>query len=283
MFRLFVENEKGEQLELTNSLAYVVKSIEGIDPPDAVLNLYKVAGVDGTNFNSATLDNRVITLTLAVNGPAEENRLNLYRFFQTKKKVRLYFLIDSLEVYIDGYGQNMPIQYFAIKEVVQVSIVCNDPYFHLATARVSEYGSGSNALFEFPFEIPEGGIEFSTVQSGNMLTVYNEGNIECGLVVHIKASGSASNPRFYNGNTDQFFGLTTSMQNGDEIIIDTRPKKKSAVRIRSGVRTNLISSRMSGSSWVEVAQGENLFSVSASSGLSNLLFEFEVEGNIQGV
>ena len=34
MFTLIAENEYGEQLELTNNPAYVIKSIAGLDPPD---------------------------------------------------------------------------------------------------------------------------------------------------------------------------------------------------------------------------------------------------------
>ena len=84
MFSLTAENSRGEQLVLTQNPAYVITSIDGLNPPDAVLNLYKQAGADGMVYNSATLDARQMILTMAVNGPAEENRIALYRYFQTK-------------------------------------------------------------------------------------------------------------------------------------------------------------------------------------------------------
>ena len=86
MFTLIAENKYGEQLELTHSEAYVITNIDGIDPPEAVINSTRNAGADGSVFNSAYVDNRVITITLAINAPAELNRINLYKYFKSKQK-----------------------------------------------------------------------------------------------------------------------------------------------------------------------------------------------------
>ena len=67
MFKLSVENKYGEVLELSQNPAYVIKLIDGIDPPDAVINTARNANADGSVFNSAYIDNRTITITLAIN------------------------------------------------------------------------------------------------------------------------------------------------------------------------------------------------------------------------
>lgn len=282
MFQLYAESERGQKQELTNNPAYEIQSIDGLDPPDAVLNLYKVAGVDGTSFNSATLANRQITLTIAINHPAEENRNALYRYFQTKRSARLYFSDELKEVYIDGYVQNITIPFFGKKQLFQVTMICNDPYFHYAIPLEYSFGDGVNPGFEFPFEIPAGGIEFSTLESGSVFEVNNPAG-ECGIVIRFMASGSVSNPRVYNGDTDEFIGVTTTMQSGDEIVINTRTGAKSIKRIRGASVTNMISYKMSGSSWIRLLPGENTFSLSASSGSSNLICIIQIEGEIEGV
>lgn len=38
MFTLIAENKYGQQLELTHNDAYVITNIDGLDPPDAVIN-----------------------------------------------------------------------------------------------------------------------------------------------------------------------------------------------------------------------------------------------------
>ena len=109
-------------------------------------------------YNSATLDARQMILTMAINGPAEENRIALYRYFQTKKTVRLYYSNDNFKVYIDGYVQNMTVDYFGQKQIAQITIICTDPFFHYAVPLETVFGDGDVALFEFPFSAPAAGL-----------------------------------------------------------------------------------------------------------------------------
>lgn len=283
MFNLIAENERGEQLVLTQNPAYVITSIEGLDPPDAVLNLYKQAGADGMVFNSATLDARQLIITMAVNGPAEINRRALYRYFQTKKYIRVYYKNDSIDVYADGYTQNMTVAYFEQKQIVQITIICTDPYFHLTTPSITYYNPNDTALFEFPFSIPAAGIPFSEVNTYDMATVYNPGNIDTGMIIRFIASGAVTNPKVSHGESSTFFGVTTSMQSGDIITVDTRTGHKAVTRNRGGVITNLMADRTTGSSWIQCVPGDNTFSITASSGSTDLLVELEVIGDIEGV
>lgn len=153
MFSLTVQNKYGEQLELTHNAAYAITEIDGIDPPDAVINTTKNAGADGSVFNSAYVNDRQITITLVVNAPAEVNRLNLYRYFKTKFPVRLYYSNKSRNVYIDGYVQNITVGYFEQKQTVQIVIFCPRPQFNGVNESVQEFAT-VESLFEFPFEVP---------------------------------------------------------------------------------------------------------------------------------
>ena len=77
MYTLTAENKYGERLELTHNPCYDITEIDGLYPPEAVINSTKTAGMDGAVFNSAYMNSRTITITLMVNGPAEENRIQL--------------------------------------------------------------------------------------------------------------------------------------------------------------------------------------------------------------
>ena len=77
MFTLKAENIYGQKIELTHNDAYVIENVIGLDPPDGVINTTRNASADGSIFNSSYVDNRTITITLAINAPAEENRIEL--------------------------------------------------------------------------------------------------------------------------------------------------------------------------------------------------------------
>ena len=107
--------------------------------------------------------------------------------------------------------------------------------------------------------------------------------MESGIIVEITASGSVTNPLVYHVNTDTFFKVTTSLQSGDKLIIDTITDQKSVKRIRSGSTTNLIASRAIGSTWLQADPGMNEFTLKADSGVANMTATIRFTTNIEGV
>ena len=282
MFTLIAENQYGEQLELTNNPAYSVINIDGLNPPDAIINSLQRAGHDGSVFNTAFVDNRQIIIDIAINGPACGNRNELFRFFRTARRTRLIYHNDLHDVYIDGWCQNAPVQYFGQKQVFQATLICPDPFWHGLTEVIGQT-DGVEALFEFPFSIEEAGIPFSEYVSGGGAFIWNPGNVESGIIVEITASGAVTNPLVYHVNTDTFFKVTTSLQSGDKLIIDTITDQKSVKRIRSGSTTNLIASRAIGSTWLQADPGMNEFTLKADSGVANMTATIRFTTNIEGV
>ena len=93
----------------------------------------------------------------------------------------------------------------------------------------------------------------------------------------------ASNPKIWHANTDTFFKVNTTLQNGDRLVINTNVDEKAITRFRGSSKTNLIASRDSGSSWIGADTGNNVFVLSASSGLSNLVANITIVTNLEGV
>lgn len=282
MYSLTVENAKGEQLQLTQNPDYVITNIDGLHPPDAIINMMERAGHDGTLFNSAKVDYRQIILNIAINSDACQNRNYLYRFFQTARPVRLIYNNDLRGVYIDGYVQNAPIGFFEPKQNIQITIICPDPFWH-SVVDVEGMTDGMENLFEFPFSIPSGGIPFSEYYGGNSAHIWNPGTVESGIIIEIRASGAATNPRIYHQNTDTYFKVNTSLQSGDILLINTMTDHKQVKRKRGSTTTNLIASRDLGSTWLVMDPGENVYTLSASTGVSNLTCQISSVTNIEGV
>lgn len=281
MYELKVENRYGKSLTLTNNPSYVITSVEGIDPPDAVINWVRNAGTDGGVYNSAYADNRLITITIAINPGAEDNRHQLYRYFKSKEPVRVYYTTETRELYIDGYVQNFSVGLFQKKQIAQISILCLDPMFKGARESATNL-SQVTPLFEFPFDIDSVGIPFSELGEIAETLVNNYGDMETGAIITLSAIGSCANPMIINVDTNEFFKVNDSLTTGDKIIIDTRKKHKSVKKVSGGVTTNIIGLVESGSSWLTVAPGGSYFTVEATD-LENLMCLFEVDELYEGV
>lgn len=282
MFELKVENKYGEVLTLSQNPNYAVKSIDGIDPPDAVINTARNANADGSVFNSAYVDNRTITITLAINQPTEANRIALYKYFKSKYPVAIYFKNDSRDVVINGYVQSIPIGYFEKKEIFQVTIFCPEPFFE-GVEREAASSLTAEALFEFPFDISIP-IPFSEQNGDRETLVMNEGDVETGALFKIHAIGNVVNPAIVNVDTNERFAFNITLQQGDEIILNTVKKQKSVKLIRSnGTVSNLLPDVAAGATWFELKPFENIFTMTASSGIYNMNLYIDVRDKFQGV
>lgn len=282
MFNFIAQNKYGQQLELTNNAAYTISEIDGLDPPDSTINTTKNAGTDGSVYNSSYVNDRVITITLSINSPAERNRINLYKYFKAKFPVRLYYQNNTRNVYIDGYVQSIQIGYFEKKQTAQIVVNCPKPYFNDINSIATNFHT-TLPLFEFPFSIPKSGVEFSIFSSYVEKNIISISDIDIGMIITITAVGSVENPTIYNSETNDFIKLNFTMQDGDEITIDTIMGEKSVTLLREGVTTNLIGSLVNGSTWLQLEPSDNLFLVTADANSDHMNVYFTVTNQYEGV
>ena len=283
MYTLIVQNKYGQQIELTHNAAYTIYNIEGLDPPDAQINTTHNAGYDGSVFNSAYEKNRLITITMTIESPAESNRIALYKYLKTKMPVRLFYKNGQRDVYIDGTVQSMQINYFQIKQVIQIAILCTEPNFSGKDYDVQEFISVTDA-FEFPFSIEEGTpIAFSEITTDQEKSIINSGDLETGVIITIEAIGTVENPKIYDVDDGTFIILNVTMQDGDVITINTRKGEKSVILHRAGTDTNLIGAMQRNSSWIQLQPGDNVFTTSADQLPENMMVTFTVINQYQGV
>lgn len=282
MYQLIVENEKGEQLRLTNNHYYDVIMAEGTNPPSANINTSAVVGIDGTRFNSSRIGQRNIVLTINIHHPIERNRLELYRYFRVKRYVKLYYKNSFLDVYTTGYVETFENNPWSQLQQPQISIICPNPFW-LSNSETTVAFSNSVALFEFPFSISSSGIEFSRLENIVTATI-NAGEIETGGIIECRATDDdILNPKFYNRTTNQFFGVNCTMQEGDIITVNTQKGEKSVSLLRSGAKINLLSARSSGSEWITFEPGENIVSYGADSGANKLRVKLSLVQRFEGV
>ena len=282
MYRLIVENEKGERLELTNNRNYNVLDVAGTNPPAARINTSEIAGIDGSKMNSANINQRNIVITLAIQPPIEDNRLTLYKFFRVKRRIRIFCKNKRRDVYIDGYVESFENNPWTQQQQPQISIICPQPFWMSTTETHIDF-SESIALFEFPFSISSAGIEFSQLATIQTTTVY-AGEVETGAIIEFAArDNGVKNPALYNHTTGQFIKIDITMQQNDLITINTNTGEKSAKLLRDGVTTNIISSIADGSSWVKFDAGENDVDFSADERDDDLIVRLSLLQKFDGV
>ena len=259
-----IENERGEVLDFSVSPRYLAM-LTGTGPPAATINRAKVSVADGTRFNSATVNERELLLTVYILRDIARARQKLYRFITTKSRVKIYYQADGLDVYIEGYVETAEINPWEQNQNVQVSIICPMPFWQDVDSTYTD-ASQVSKLFEFPFAIEEAGIELSTVNTGTSTLIENDGTVEAGVTFVITATVRSSNPRVHNLSTGEFIGVHTTLEPGDQLEICTVVGSKRVTHIRGGVRTNYINTLMMGSSWLQMVVGANEYSYTVDDG-----------------
>lgn len=281
MFDLSVRNKYGQVLSLTRNTNYTIVSIEGLDPADASVNFTRNAGGDGSSYNSAYVDNKVIIINLAIESPVEDNRINLYKYFKNKYPVRLFYKNGSRDVYIDGYCKTTHIGFFDKKQIAQITIECPDPFFIGRDNQMIEF-SNVEKLFEFPFSIIEP-IPFSEIVSDYEKSLLNYGDIEVGFEIHLKANSSVTNPGLLNTETGEYMKISFIIDSGEEIYINTKTDEKTIKYVSNGVSNDILQYMIQGSSWLTLTPGDNLFMVTADFGADNLEAYCIINDKYEGV
>ena len=269
MFSFAIENAKGNRLRLSNNPNYSLISITGLEPASANINTAVNASFDGSTFKSARLENRNIVIMLAIENAVETNRIELYKFIKVKDEITVFYSNSTRDVYIKGYVESMSIGFFDMKQAVQISVICPNPFFKNAE-ETQENFSSIHGLFEFPFSIEEAGIPFSEIETDQEVNIINKGDVATGMIIEFRAIGSVTNPALYNVDTGKFIRLNETMSDGDVIQINTIRGEKGVVKISGGSVTNILNKLDDASSWLMLDTGDNVMMFTAQAGAVNL-------------
>lgn len=282
MFTLKIENRFGDVLELTHNKNYVVTKIDGLNPPKAKINLSDIAGMNGSLFNSAKAETRNIVLTVLPQNPVERNRLALYKYAQVAQWCKIYYSNGSVDVQIEGYVETVEGSLFSRPQSFQISIICPQPYFE-GLHEIYNDISSLVANFEFPFSIDSSGVEFSYVNHDVLSTVTNIGDVETGLSIYITARGEVVNPVIYDATSGGSIGLNVTLQNRDQVIINTNSGSRSVKLVSGATETNIIDKVDPDPTWFILHPGENIFSYDADSGVDLMFIVFRHRTKYGGV
>lgn len=272
MFELKIENANGQELTLTqNESNYQVYQIDGLNPPMAQINTSKVAGMDGSKFNSSKLQERNVVIYIKLHGDIEANRLKLYSYFPTSQYCKIYYKNGSRNVFVEGYVETNEVTPFTNNERMQVSIICPYPYFKDLNEIVTDI-SKVIKKFIFPFSINiDYPIPFSTIELNQVTNVINNSESETGLIINVNFNDDVSKLEIRNTDTGENMILNYNFLEDDYLLIDCNKGSKRITLTREGAEYNLIPYLQRGSTFFQVRAGDNKFTYLADDGSSDQL------------
>jgi len=284
MFELILENAEGDQINFAQNSAFTVVDIQGLNPPSAIINTSQMALMDGGKFNSSKLNMRSINAAFAIEYQAAKNRIEVFKVLKSKQWIKLTYNGQYRQVYCEGYIQSIDISYFEMKQIVTCAILCPSPYFREAQMVVNEL-LNIISTFHFPFSsTAEPQITFGYISNDIGITIDNDGDVECGMIIELYARDAVSNPTVFNYLTREFIGLKFDMQQADLITLDTRQGQKTATLLRGAVESNIFNFVIQGSTWLQLSPNGDTFVYEVGSGASgDLLVTFKHENLYEGV
>lgn len=234
MYTASLENSRGDVIQLTGREAdYQVYKIDGLNPPSAGINIASATYKDGGYFNGSKLETRNIVIYVKINGDAEYNRLELYKYCPTKENVTFYYSNGSRDVFIDGYVDSVECDPFDRSEEAQISIVCPDPYFK--------------------------DIDMNTVTISGTTTIVNDSDSKSGILIEATAAGAVDTLSINNGTIGYFTLSDLGAVSGDVISINSAGTKY-VRKTHSGTTSSIAGKIDSGSTFLTLVPGNNAFS-----------------------
>lgn len=263
-----IENARGEMLNLSADPRYE-PILQNAGPAPATVNRTKRRGAPGARYNSSSVNERNLLLTVEFKRDIAAARMNLYRFIQTGGYLKIYYQADGLDVWIDGYVESAEVDPWTADEKLAASIICPQPYWSDVLETYTD-ASAVTALFAFPFAISEAGAPLSSLKRNSSVVIHNSGSVDTGVIFVLTATLPTQNPRIYNLTTGEFIGFDTELQAGDKLVINTNYGQKSVVHVRDGVETNYIDTLADGFTWLQMAVGANEYTYTVTDGETSL-------------
>lgn len=306
MFELRLENINKTIVDLNDGERYEVISVSGLNPPSASLFTSKSPNRKGLKHNGSTLNERVVVIQIKLHGDIEASRNALYEWVEPEQYCKIYYRNGLKNVYCEGYVQDCPIDLFTDNEVVNVEILCGDPYLKDIQEIIVDI-SNFVRNFAFPFAIsherqisvasknPDGtdavtyyneGIPFSILKDDNITSVFNAG-AETGVQFAIRCDEPIKSIVIFDAdNTTRQFKIEyeDAFQTGWQIVINTEGSPKTCKAIKSdGTVLNILRYVKGNPTWFTLKKGNNRFGYLANGGEADVTISIAFTNKYTGV
>lgn len=283
MFELRIENSNANIVDLNDGERYEVLSVSGLTPPSASLFTSKSPNRKGLKHNGSTLNERVVVIQVKLLGNVEESRNALYMWTEPEQYAKIYYQNGTKNVYCEGYVEACDADMFSDNEVMNVEILCGDPYLKDIQEMIVEI-TNNVKQFVFPFAIDSAGVPFSTLKDNNITSVVNAG-AETGMQFAIRCTEPITSIVIFDAdNTARQFKIEYSFPIDWQIIINTEGSPKTCKAIKpDGTVVNILRYVKGNPTWFTLKKGNNRFGYIANDGAAAVEMSIGFTNKYMGV
>lgn len=258
----------------SHSAPFILKKFN----PKTSVNIYssKGSGQNGSTYFGNDLNEGDLPLEFAIKTASQMDYLKL--------KKKLYQLFNPLLgegriVYFDGLVEKtitcIPEELPFIVDINThvgegtIDLTAHNPFWTDLTEQKHEITLWV-PNFSFPLELSSEGMEIGYRSEILTANANNVGDVETGMRIVFKALASVTNPSLVNINTKEQIKINTTMLKGQTITITTGYGEKRVISKMAGIESNLFNSLAAGSTFLQLAPGDNLFRYNADDGIDYL-------------
>jgi len=262
-------------MELGNSAPFILTKIDLGSLKTTILTS-KSPGQDGKTHHGTFLDERILPIEGAIVGDTLEDmyrkRQKLCSIFNPKIKGTLTYINNASEHVINCIVDSSPTFREQIDDMQEflIQFYCPNPFWMDLIEEKEEIALWVGD-FHFPLIIPPEGIIMGHRVSNLIVNAKNRGDVECGMRIEFKALATVVNPSLFDVYTRKYIKIKRTLNAGDKLVVNTNFGNKRVEMIRSnGVKQNVFYYIDLNSTFLQLAQGDNLFRYDAEKGLDNL-------------
>ncbi|MDT2483138.1 distal tail protein Dit [Enterococcus avium] len=291
MYEIVYTSGENENVSFSVRPPFVVTKKQGFGAVENAITTEEQYGLDGAVLVSERLEKRDLTIKGEIVAESSEDLVNyrkeLIRVFNPKTPGTLIYRQNDHEYQIDVLVVKAPETDDPEKNLTltyTISLLALDPYWE----DMSRYNSliplaVATKKHLWPLEIFSG-YEFSTLNSGEIVEIKNDGDVDVGGTFYFTLGSEASDPEVYNVITQEYFKFKGAYPAGTRFkLVTTRGKKEAVMTDPNSQDTNAMPLRDPGSTFIQLAKGSNYLQVRATSGVGNVIVQLDFQPLVGGV
>lgn len=265
--KLIYTNERGEKIEFSIDSPYFVNVSNDVTGISDVKNkIYTSSSMEqhGETYISQKIEARDINIKGSIRATDRDKIVELRRKAQKVLNPALQgtltYVYKNVVRVIDCRIDNTPI--FNRKKVFcnfTIQFYCSSPFWketHEDTKNVALWVP----TLEFELEIDEeDGIEFGYREPSVIVDVYNNGDVDTGMRIEFRATGTLYNPILLNVNTGEYIQINAKLIADDIVTVNTEYGAKDVTLERDGKIEDYYRNIDVDSTFMQLAVGRNVF------------------------
>lgn len=272
------------------SSGIAVKEITGLGPVKTELSLERYALIDGAFLKGARVGTRNVVLTLIpVGDDVQTERRKIYNFFPVGETITFGVVTGQVAVKSSMIVESVEPNIFSERQEIGVSLIAIDPYWRSNSPSITGLVGFNDVtpLFQFPFSSGYNPKEliFGDLSNASGKDINYLGDAETGVVITFSFNGNVSNLTVINQTYDEamIINKVKDFYRGEQLVLDTRPAKKSVKHIAGGKESFITGVLDIKSQWIKLHPGINTIGLQFVGNPNDMDISIEYETLYRGV